>query len=272
MLTYETLIEQARNSGMPTTKMRGILREYLQVLILKELYKIEGGKKLCFTGGTYLRLVHNLKRFSEDLDFNTEDIKKGEFENLIEKIRNELKRLNLDSKIKFRHWKNIYSAEILFASIEKFYNIISKYSTREGIIIKIETNRPKWKIKREVLAISGYGELYPCVCTDKSALFADKIDALNKKTRGRHIYDVMFMLSNLFPVDKNALSVLGIKSNPLKVISDRITSFSLAELKKQAETLRPFLFEENEAELIANAHNIIPTLLEKYRKQEKIEE
>ncbi|MBI2252835.1 MAG: nucleotidyl transferase AbiEii/AbiGii toxin family protein, partial [Armatimonadetes bacterium] len=74
MLTYDALINQAKIRGVPFTKIRGILREYLQVLILKELYKTEEGKKLFFTGGTYLRLVHNLKRFSEDLDFNTEII------------------------------------------------------------------------------------------------------------------------------------------------------------------------------------------------------
>ena len=74
MLTYDSLIEQAQSRGMPPTKIRAILREYLQILILKQLYKTESGKKLYFTGGTYLRLIHNLKRFSEDLDFNTNTI------------------------------------------------------------------------------------------------------------------------------------------------------------------------------------------------------
>ena len=62
MLTYESLMEQAKLRKMPYTKVRGILREYLQILILKELYKVEEGKKLYFTGGTYLRLVDDLKR------------------------------------------------------------------------------------------------------------------------------------------------------------------------------------------------------------------
>ena len=129
----------------------------------------------------------------------------------------------------------------------------------------METNRPKWKIKSETQVISGFGEFFPCICTDRGALFADKIDALTKKSRGRHLYDIMFMLSNKFPIDRNILKTFGIKDDPIKVISNRIKELSKTELKKQAETLRPFLFEESEAELLVNAHDIIPPLLEKYK-------
>lgn len=266
MLTYDALIEQARERGTPHTKIRGILREYLQVLILKELYKTETGKKLYFTGGTYLRLIHNLKRFSEDLDFNTGSIRKQEFESLIKKIRTELRRTGVDCRVKFRHWKNIYAAHLIFPTIEKIYNVSSMFSRKEGIVIKIETNRPKWKIKKESEVISGFGEFFPCLCTDKGALFADKIDALNKKSRGRHVYDIMFMLSHRFSIDRKALATLGIEDEPLDVIAGRIASFSNSELKKQAETLRPFLFDESEADLIINAHKVMPGLLEKYSK------
>jgi len=269
MLTYDSLIEQAKKRGMPVTKVRGILREYLQVLILKELYKTQAGKKFYFTGGTYLRLTNSLKRFSEDLDFNIEKITGAEFENLVNKIKIELKRSNIYFHPKFKYRGNIYSADLIFPEVEKIYNVISAYSKKEGIIIKFETNRPKWKIKKSIEVISGFGELYPCICTDKSAFFADKIDALDKKTRARHIYDVMFMLSNLYPIDKNILSGFGIKGDPLDAIKNRIMGFSVSELKKQAETLRPFLFEENDADLIINAQIIIPSLLEKYRQSIK---
>jgi len=264
MLTYDALIEQAGTRGMPTSKMRGILREYLQVLILKEIYKTEAGKMLYFTGGTYLRLVHSLKRFSEDLDFNTDRITKDDFENILKKVKLELSRLNIDSRIKFEHWKEIYSAKLILPNIEKDYNVISKYSKKAGIIIKVETNRPKWKIKRESLVISGFGEIYPCVCTDIGALFADKIDALDKKGRARHLYDIIFMLANKYPIDKIVLSALGIKGDPLETIIRIVERFSAAELKKRAESLRPFLFEESEADLIVNAHRIIPSLVSKY--------
>ncbi|OIO73510.1 MAG: hypothetical protein AUJ85_07960 [Elusimicrobia bacterium CG1_02_37_114] len=265
MLTYDSLIEQGKSRGLPPTKIRGILREYLQILIMKQLCKNGSQGKLYFTGGTYLRLVHDIKRFSKDLDFNTNKMTKKEFENLIENVKNELKRLGIESKIKFAHWDNVYVSKLIFPEIEKIYNIVSEHSKKEGIVIKVETNRPKWKIKSETQVISGFGEFFPCICTDRGALFADKIDALTKKSRGRHLYDIMFMLSNKFPIDRNILKTFGIKDDPIKVISNRIKELSKTELKKQAETLRPFLFEESEAELLVNAHDIIPPLLEKYK-------
>ncbi|MCX5712191.1 MAG: nucleotidyl transferase AbiEii/AbiGii toxin family protein [Candidatus Omnitrophica bacterium] len=264
MLTYESLTEQAKLRGMPQTKIRGILREYLQVLILKELCGLKEGRKLSFTGGTYLRLIHGLKRFSEDLDFNSNSAKKAEFETLLNKIKSGLGKSGLECGLSFSHWGQSYVAKLIFPGIEKTYNAVSKYSKKEGIIIKVEAASREYKASPEALLISGFGEFYPCVCAVKGVLFADKIDALGKKQRGRHIYDVIFMLANNYPVDMKALKVLGIKDEPKKAIRERISRFSKDELKKQAEVLRPFLFDEKEADLIANAGNIIPQLLEKY--------
>ncbi|MBI4712432.1 MAG: nucleotidyl transferase AbiEii/AbiGii toxin family protein [Planctomycetes bacterium] len=266
MLSYDSLVEQSKLRGMPSTKFRGILREYLQVLILKEIYRTGPGQKLFFTGGTYLRLVHGLKRFSEDLDFNTAKITRKEFETLALKIAAELKRVGLNARPAFDHWDNIYAAKLVFPDVEKSYNIISRYSGKTGIMIKLETNKPHWQIKSETEMVAGFGEFYPCRCTQRGALFADKIDALAKKQRVRHLYDIIFMLANNYPVSQAVLGSLGIKKDPLDAIADRVAKFTGPELAKQAETLRPFLFDEREADLLANAHVIIPGLIGKYRK------
>jgi hypothetical protein len=46
------------------------LREYLQVLVLRSLHECEAFRPLAFVGGTALRFLHGLSRFSEDLDFS----------------------------------------------------------------------------------------------------------------------------------------------------------------------------------------------------------
>ena len=71
----------------------------------------------------------------------------------------------------------------------------------------------------------------------------------------RHLFDIMFMLSQKYPIDGHVLHALGIKGPPLEVIMDRVESFSQAELKRQAESLRPFL-----------AKTIIPQLADRYGK------
>ncbi|MBI3602528.1 MAG: nucleotidyl transferase AbiEii/AbiGii toxin family protein [Candidatus Omnitrophica bacterium] len=265
MLELEALAAQAKQRGMPSGKMRGVLREYLQVLILKELYKLPDGQKLYFTGGTYLRLVHQTKRFSEDLDFNAGEIKKSDFEGALEKVGGSLKGQGCAVKLAFGHWDNILAGEFIFPEIEEHYGVVSPHRRKEGIVIKCEANRPKGKIKTESLVVAGFGSMFPVVCTDKGILFADKIDALIKKNRARHLFDIMFMLSQKYPLDLNVLKALGIKEPPLEAILKRVVSFSAAELKKQAEQLRPFLFEESEADLIVHAHEVIPQLIRGYQ-------
>lgn len=136
-------------------------------------------------------------------------------------------------------------------------------------MIKVKTNTPGCKIIAETRVISGFGELYPCFCTQRGALFADKIDALVKKTRARHLYDIIFMLSQGYPIDNNVLRVLEIREPPLNVIRRRVEGFSSSELTKQAESLKPFLFEEADVDMIINAHAVIPALIEEYKSKTK---
>ena len=64
-----------------------ILREYLQHKILQLIFDIpEHAQKLCFLGGTALRIVHGNERFSEDLDFDNSGLTEDQFDVISEKI------------------------------------------------------------------------------------------------------------------------------------------------------------------------------------------
>jgi hypothetical protein len=266
MLSFDALKEQARIRGMPATKMRGVLREYLQVLILKAICGGKLAQQLYFTGGTYLRMVHNLKRFSEDLDFNAKNISVKAFEGSVNELKIELGRVNALCSVEFGHWNGLMVAKLIFPDIEDCYGIESKHKKKKGIIIKLEAYKPKWKLTGETEVISGYGETYPCLCTDRTALFADKIDAFLKKGMARHLYDIIFMLSQQFGVNRSVARKLGISGDPLEAFASYVQACSKPDLRKRAEALRPFLFEEGEADLVANAHLIIPKLIQKYKK------
>lgn len=49
------------------------LREYLQHLLLRKMYELNLNRDLVFHGGTALRIIHGLDRFSEYLDFHTKE-------------------------------------------------------------------------------------------------------------------------------------------------------------------------------------------------------
>src|SRR3989338_3646083 len=247
MLTYEALIEEARKRNMPATTTRGILREYLQILILKEIYKTKAGRESLFTGGTWLRIVHNLKRFSEDLDFESNNVTSLSFEKLLDQVSKGLKQTGFNTIIKFKYWDNVFSSSLIFPEVENIYGIKSKYSKSQGLIIKVETFKPNYKLKSEAQVVSGFGEFFTCLSLNSGIIFANKIDTFIKKDRGRHLYDLMFMLSNKFPVDMKILKYLGIKAPVKEAILNKMHSISKKELRKMANNLRPFLFDESEA-------------------------
>jgi len=262
MLSYEALLKEAAQREMPATKLRGILREYLQILILKIIYQNPAGKGLYLTGGTYLRLVHNLRRFSEDLLFYSDKISKSEFKDLLKTVKTGLKRSGIEAKLTVECRPKTSQAKLVFPKIEKDYQAISSASRKQGIAITVEVTRPKWTVKTETEVIAGFGELFPCICVHKGIHFAGKIAALNEHPQARHIYDIIFMLLRRFPVNSQVLKAYKLKKNAPKLIVDCINQMTKSELKKQALALQTFLFEEHEADLIINAKEIVPRLAE----------
>jgi hypothetical protein len=64
----ESLIHQIAREAQPAHRLNAV-KEFLQEVILGGLERRGLLKQLGFQGGTALRLVHGLRRFSEDLDF-----------------------------------------------------------------------------------------------------------------------------------------------------------------------------------------------------------
>jgi len=62
----------AAETSSPAQKLN-ILREFVQALTLRSLHESEAFVNLAFVGGTALRFVYSLPRFSEDLDFTLLD-------------------------------------------------------------------------------------------------------------------------------------------------------------------------------------------------------
>ncbi len=261
MLGYEALIEQAKINNLPINKMRGIMREYIQTLMLKYLYVSKWHDKFYFLGGTSLRLVYGFKRFSEDLDFNITEVNKVEFQKAAEFVKEELKRENIHPEVAFQHRGRLSSSVFVFKNVLEYYKIMDK---RGNLMVKLEANRPIFELETETTNVSSFGEIFPVRVMSKGSVFAEKIDALRHIKKGRHIYDIIIMLSKKFPINKDVLEANGIKQEPREVMLETINEFSLSELERLAKGLRPFLFNEDEANLVVNAKTIIKDLFDKY--------
>lgn len=259
MLTYEALLEYAREKRMPAGKIRGILREYIQTLILKFIYRHKLAKKIYFLGGTYLRIIRQFNRFSEDLDFNGEKFGKKEFEKLMHYVQTELARENLNCKVNFEYRGKLLTAK--FAFDVEVLNAYQLSDRRGRLIIKTEVHQPVWKLKTEEEVVNSFGEVFPVIAMTPGYIFCEKMLALSTHKRGRHVYDLIMMLSKKFPMDDYVLRANKIRLLPADFLKKVIFSISDSELRKMADSLRPFLFEEKEAEYVERAKFYLEKLL-----------
>ena len=103
-----------------------ILKEYIQLMVLDYLADTPYIGKLAFIGGTNLRLIKGIDRFSEDLDFDCRNLSEPEFMEMTDGIVAFLKNsgLNVESRDKvnpkltaFR--RNIYFPEFLLERFDR---------------------------------------------------------------------------------------------------------------------------------------------------------
>ncbi len=115
---------------------RGLLREYLQYQILALIFDHPVSEKLSFLGGTCLRIVHGLPRFSEDIDFDNKDLTEAAFQELSEYLERELELRGLQVEMRF------VSKAALHCHI-KFPGILHEQGlsghTQEKILIQVDT-------------------------------------------------------------------------------------------------------------------------------------
>jgi len=264
MLKMEYLLEEAKELGLPVSKKRDILREYLQTIILNSIYKSNFAKSMFFVGGTALRFFYNLPRFSEDLDFNTLSLEKNSFKKILERVETNLSPEGFSPEISYKKRANRVIASLNFPAVMSEYGIINR---RGGdIMIKIEVNSPEWHLSTESHVLSLYGYNFSAILMSKGALalLSEKISALLSRRRGRYIYDVLFMLRKKFPFDRAVLYANDIREEPREMIMNYLTGISEKELKRLAEQVKPFLFREDDIELVLKAPQYGKKFLSEY--------
>ncbi|MCC7290395.1 nucleotidyl transferase AbiEii/AbiGii toxin family protein [bacterium] len=227
---------------------RGILREYLQYLILEITFNSNISTKLSFLGGTCLRIVHGIKRFSEDLDFDNKNLTIEEFTSLAKNIGLELKRQGFDVETSITEKKSIHChvkfSGILFAS--KLSNTKS-----EKIDIQIDTFDQGYEYTPELYLLNKFNVFKQIRITPKTIILAQKLWTITQRNRskGRDYYDIIQLLQNTKP-DIGFLK-LKFESSSLGEIKAKILeSISNVNLEEVAKDVEPFLVNVEESKKI----------------------
>lgn len=179
------------------------MREYLQAFILRILFKNNFFKHSAFLGGTCLRFIHSIKRFSEDLDFSLLDRQSFDFDSIIRPLSTELEDSGYPIKVKIKK-NSIYSALLKFPGI--LYEAEMSDRKEENLSIKIDLDtHPPAGAKTENHIINKHF-MFGVTCYDLSTLFAGKINALLTRNyvKGRDYYDIFWYLTTHRGLEPNS--------------------------------------------------------------------
>lgn len=226
-----------------------ILKEYVQLMVLDYLATTPYITKMAFIGGTNLRLVKGIDRFSEDLDFDYKDLTEKEFMVMTDNIVGFLKRsgMNVETRDKvnprltaFR--RNIYFPELLFElgltghRNERF--LLKIEAQDQGVIYPIETKH-----------VQRCGFFFSLPTPPDSVLLSMKLSAFLARVKGRDFYDTMFLMQQTQPSYDFLSQRMGISSPEalLAAINKKLAETDLNIKKRDFEHL---LFNANAAERI----------------------
>ncbi len=197
-------IEQIRNYF--PTQIRGnsvfdkyILKEYLQLMILDYLSTTPSIQKISFIGGTSLRLVKGIDRFSEDLNFDCKNLSEDEFIDMTNGVIQFLKRSGLRVEAREKdgpkltaYRRNIHFPELLF-------DLKLSGHKEERFLIKVESQDEGIVYSPVITNIKGCGFFFPFPVPSDGVLCSMKIAAMLARAKGRDFYDLMFLLAQAKP-------------------------------------------------------------------------
>lgn len=238
-----------------------ILKEYLQLMILDYLSSTPYIRKMVFIGGTYLRLVKGIDRFSEDLDFDCKALSKEEFIEMTDGVIQFLKRTGLQVEARdkenpkltaFR--RNIHFPELLFDLGLSGYK-------EERFLIKIESQDQGILYTPVITNIKGCGFFFPFPVPSDSVICSMKIAAMLARSKGRDFYDLMFLLAQTKP-DYDFLSKRCNVHNLQEFKQATIELLKTIDLKNKQKDFEHLLFNKANSEKILRFREFIDSLRE----------
>lgn len=238
---------------------RYMLKEYLQLLILDHLSTTPYINKVAFIGGTNLRLIQGIDRFSEDLDFDCKELSEEEFMAMTDSVVSYLRQNNIDVETRdkanpkltaFR--RNLYFPEMLF-------DLGLTGHKEERLLLKVEAQDQGITYKPIVANINRMGFFFSVQVPPLDVLCAMKFAAILSRQKGRDFYDAIFLLSKTKPNLDFLSARAGISSvDELKTaITERLKDIDLNHKKRDFSHL---VFNEHHAERILRFPDVVEAL------------
>jgi len=187
-------LKQVSAAGASVEDGTNRAREFLQVLALKFLSDQDAFSRIAFLGGTALRILFGLRRFSEGLDFSIVSAKGYDFDALCAGLERGFTLNGLNAELDKGKKKTVNSGFLSFPGLPRALGLSGHKREKLSIKIEVDTNPPAgWATQTAVLNKT---YLFSVAHYDLPSLFAGKLHACfyRSYTKGRDIYDLFWYL------------------------------------------------------------------------------
>jgi len=184
--------------NQPAGARRSVLREYLQARVLQALQDQKVFTTWALVGGTALRFLFHIPRYSEDLDFSLPTPSQSlEFRSVIDRVAAVFGAEGYEIGIKAGVTAAVAGAFIRFRGLLHELELSPYPDETISVKVEIDTNPPAGAgttttvIRRHVTV--------RLMHHDRQSLFAGKLHAVltRQYTKGRDLYDLAWYLADL---------------------------------------------------------------------------
>lgn len=249
------------------TARRNAVYEVSQQIVLAGL--ADGGffDKAAFYGGTCLRIIHGLNRFSEDMDFTLlKEDNSFHFEHYFQPIIDQFALVGRKVEIKKKEKKSFGKVESAFLKDNTDVYDLS-FQTEKSIRVKIEVDTiPPLKFTTEQKLLL-QPKSFMTRCVTLPDLFAGKMHALafrvwKNRIKGRDWYDFEWYVRNGIPLDWNHLQERIRQFNGQEMTLEEFKTtlrerLSGTDISRVKDDVLPFLNNPGELDIWSNDYFLL---------------
>lgn len=212
-----------KRDDIPRGFERAILKEYLQCEFLTILTELPGSEYLALIGGTGLRLLYDLDRFSEDLDFDNCGLSPGAPFTLFEQAITVWRKRNYPLRFSAKRVGRERGGKLIIPHL--LHELHLSLHAEETIVLKLEYTTPSVLPHRDTRILNRFGFITQLVTEPLPVLCARKIIALfgRQRIQSRDLYDLSWFFAKRITPDLQTLKTYEISS--FETLNQRLITF-----------------------------------------------